>query len=217
MHRSALLLSAAAVSALRCPAPRASAAATTTALPSAEAARLFGRFTDPILYLDAAVGACCHSACSDCEWRDPEGGYRFDLMKSVQPKWLCCYLHRDFADERGSHTPKWVLALFPEGEASAALSRAEFETRLQDAPFETSMGPKGAVKAGDTALAEETIEVMWSWLADGSETLEPMQAVRRLQDMSLDANREGAIGEGPDSIDWKTFAKALGAKPFERW
>jgi hypothetical protein len=201
-------------SALRCPAPRASVA---TALPAAEAARLFGRFADQVLYLDANVGACCHSACSDCEWRDAEGGYRFDLMKAVKPKWACCYLHRDFADERGSHTPRWVLPLFPDGAASAALSRAEFEERLQAVEFEMPMGPKGIIRAGEEALASETVELFWSWLADGSDTLDAQQAVQRLQDMSPDENREGAIGEGPDSVDWKTFARALGAAPFDRW
>ena len=35
--------------------------------------------------------------------------------------------------------------------------------------------------------------------------------------MSLAEDREGAIGEGPDFVDWKSFAKALGAAPFERW
>ena len=35
--------------------------------------------------------------------------------------------------------------------------------------------------------------------------------------MSPAEDREGAIGEGPDFVDWKGFAKALGASPFERW
>lgn len=68
---------------------------------TAEVAKLFGRMADSVLYLDPAVGACCHSACSDCEWRDKGGGYRFDVLKSVRNKWICCYAHRDFQDERG--------------------------------------------------------------------------------------------------------------------
>ena len=35
------------------------------ALPAIEAARLYGRFAEKQLFLDAKVGACCHSACSD--------------------------------------------------------------------------------------------------------------------------------------------------------
>lgn len=35
------------------------------ALPAIDAARLYGRFAEKQLYLDAKVGACCHSACSD--------------------------------------------------------------------------------------------------------------------------------------------------------
>jgi len=47
---------------------------------------MFGRFAEKTLYLDKAIGACCHSACSDCEWREPDGGYRFDLLKAAVPK-----------------------------------------------------------------------------------------------------------------------------------
>ena len=39
----------------------------------------------------------------------------------------------------------------------------------------------------------------------------------RHQTMSLDANKEGAIGEGPDSLVWKEFALGLGCKPFDRF
>ena len=106
------------------------ACAVATAVSTSEVAKLFGRLAEPVLYLDGNVGACCHSACSDCEWRDPEGGYRcdppspshllsaqpvvhrhclgrtaVDLIKATQPKWVCCYRLRDFGDERGAHVP----------------------------------------------------------------------------------------------------------------
>lgn len=66
-----------------------------------QVAKLFGRFSEKTLYLEKEVGVCCHSACSDCEWRTPDGGYRFDILKATAPKWLPCYLSRDFGDERG--------------------------------------------------------------------------------------------------------------------
>ena len=51
--------------------------------------------------------------------------------------------------------------------------------------------------------------------ADGEE--DPADVLARLQDMQSGEDRAGAIGEGPDFVDWKSFAKALGAQPFERW
>eukprot|EP00966_Prymnesium_polylepis_P016276 375407-Prymnesium_polylepis.1 len=79
------------------------------------------------------------------------------------------------------------------------------------------MGPRGAIKAGEDALEPETLATLWAYLAEGGEALSMSDAVRRLQDMSPVENREGAIGEGPDSLDWKAFAKGLGAAPFEKW
>ena len=186
-------------------------------LATPEAAKLFGRFAESQLYLDKHVGACCHSACSDCEWRDPEGGYRFDVLKSTVPKWLPCYLVRDFDDDRGCHVPTWSKALFPDGEGGR-LSSVEFADRFAALDFAMPMGPKGAIKEDD-APSDEAIASLWSWLCDGEERddLDAATVLRRLQDMSLVTDREGAIGEGPDYVDWKSFAKALGAAPFERW
>ena len=116
-----------------------------------------------------------------------------------------------------SHSPRWVTVLYPEGEASAPISRTEFDTRLGAAEFEMPMGPRGNIKAGEDELEPETLAVLWMYLADGAETLSVQEAVRRLQDMSLDENRDGAVGEGPDMLDWKAFAKGLGALPFEKW
>lgn len=118
------MLLATATTGVRLPPPRLSAAVAT--LPTAECAKLFGRFAENQLYLDPEVGGCCHSACDDCEWRLPDGGYRFDLLKAMKPKWVPCYQHRDFGDERGSHTPRWVAALFPDG---APLARDAFGDR----------------------------------------------------------------------------------------
>lgn len=188
------------------------------ALATPEAAKLFGRFAEKELYLDKQVGACCHSACSDCEWRDPEGGYRFDLMKANFPKWLPCYLVRDFEDERGCHTPRWSSELFPDG-ADSSVSRADFAERLAALEFTEAMGPKGKIKADAAELSDEAIDALWSYLCDGdaAEAVDAASALKRLQDMSPDEDREGVIGEGPDFVDWKNFAKALGAAPFERW
>lgn len=234
----------------RCAAPRATVAA--TALSTFEAAKIFCRMADATLYLDGAVGACCHSACSDCEWRLPDGGYRFDIMSSTRRKWVPCYLARDFGDERGCHVPRWAKALFPDGEASPALTRAQFGAAMIGLDFEmasarapanaartsprlreplrasppsshravrigAAVGPRGNIAAGADEPEADAIEALWAYLSDGAEELAPMAAVRRLQDLSPDEDRAGAIGEGPDSLDWKAFAKGLGVAPFEKW
>ena len=199
----------------RCAAPRAQAVS--TSMSTIDAAKLFGRLAEQTLYLDERVGACCHSACSDCEWRLPDGGYRFDILKSSVPKWIPCYLRRDFGDERGCHIPVWSSALFPDADVST-LSRAEFDERLHGLPYNSAMGPKGTVK--EPALSEELLDSLWSWLnqdAADAMSIEASTFVRRLQDLSLAEDRDGVIGEGPDSLVWKEFAKGLGAAPFERF
>ena len=203
------------------PAPQLSAA-TATDFSTLDAAVLFGRLCESKLYLDPAVGDCCHSACSDCEWRLPDGGYRFDLLTATRPKWIPCYIHRDFEDTRGSHTPRWVSAFFPAAaggdvESAAPIDRAGFETALQDLAFDMPMGPRGNLNAETAALSAGALETIWSYLAGGEETLSAGRMIGRLQEMSLAEDRHGAVGEGPDSIDWKEFAKGLGAPPFERF
>lgn len=191
----------------------------TSALASKDAAKLFGRFAESQLYLDKAVGACCHSACSDCEWRLPDGGYRFDLLKSSVPKWLPCYFARDFEDERGCHATAWSTALFPEG-ADSVVNRAEFDERFAALEFAMPMGPKGIIKAEDDAPSAAALDALWTFLCDADPTSDELAAsvmLKRLQDMNPDEDRLGAIGDGPDFVDWKAFAKALGAAPFERW
>jgi hypothetical protein len=65
---------------------------------------------------------------------------------------------------------------------------------------------------------------LWVYLCGGeaADELGAPTALTRLQEMvstdeKLDPERKGAIGEGPDFVSWKDFAKALGASPFERW
>ena len=197
--------------------------ASSMAVATPDAARLYGRFAEKTLYLDKQVGACCHSACSDCEWRDPEGGYRFDLLKANFPKWLPCYLERDFCDERGCHVPTWSQQLFPDGPESS-VSRDDFAARLIGLDFEMPMGPKGTIKPDAAEPSPEAVEAFWAYLCGGeaADELEATTALARLQamvttDERLDPERKGTIGEGPDFVPWKDFAKALGASPFERW
>ncbi|EOD28676.1 hypothetical protein EMIHUDRAFT_234836 [Emiliania huxleyi CCMP1516] len=158
---------------------------------------------EPLVHLDPEVGACCHSACSDCEWRLPDGGYRFDVLKATKPKWVPCYLRRDFGDERGCHEPRWASALFPGG---GEVTRAQFGEALAGLGFEMPMGPRGSVGA-DGGVPESAADALWAWLAGDGDALTPEGARTRLQAMAEDPQAEGAVGEGPDHLVWKEFAK----------
>lgn len=201
---------------LRVPSANIRASATAeaaTGVPTAEVAKLWGRLAENVLFLDKTVGACCHSACSDCEWRLPDGGYRWDVMKSMQPKWIGCYRERDFEDQRGVHAPKWAAVLFADADE---VSRQDFAERFASMEYAEAMGPKGKVR--DATLSDEAVELLWETLAGGETTLTYARMREILQGMSLDeANPDGAIGEGPDSLVWKEFAMGMGCKPFDRF
>ena len=213
------MLSCLALSPLGLQLPRASihanaaTAEAATSVPTAEVAKLFGRFAEKVLHLDRTVGPCCHSACSDCEWRTPDGGYRWDVMKAMQPKWVGCYRERDFEDQRGSHAPKWVTTIFADGDE---IGRQDFVERLTSMEYAEAMGPKG--KVVDAIPSDEVVDLLWETLAGAGEEILSFASMREgLQKMSLDEDRDGAIGEGPDMIVWKEFAKGMGCKPFDRF
>jgi len=195
-----------------------SASETTAALSTRDAAILFGKMAEQNLFLDAAVGACCHSACSDCEWRLPDGGYRWDVLRATKPKWLPLYFKRDFNDERGCGIPRWAAALFPACVDDIAdktpVTRAQFSEALTSLEFQMPMGPRGNIAAG-AELSDAAVDALWAYVADGADALAPAAMCARLQAMAEDPNGDGAIGEGPDSLVWKEFAMGLGAKPFE--
>jgi hypothetical protein len=51
-----------------------------------ELIKIFGRLAEKTLFGDGSAGQCCHSGCSDCEWR-----YSFDILQSARPKWIPSY------------------------------------------------------------------------------------------------------------------------------
>ena len=53
------------------------------------------------------------------------------------------------------------------------------------------------VKPDDAELADATVDALWEFLAAGSAELDAAACIARLQEMSLDENRDGAVGEAP--------------------
>jgi hypothetical protein len=80
-----------------------------------EAVKLFGRLAEKYIMLDASAGLCCYSGCSDCEYREPGGGYRMADQSASRPKWIPNYDHRSFPSSGKEHTTKWSSELFTEG------------------------------------------------------------------------------------------------------
>jgi len=78
-----------------------------------ECVKLFGRLAEKYIMLDASGGLCCYSACSDCEFRLPDGGYIMSEMSAARPKWIPCYEQR--SQESGKeHSSKWSDEIFGE-------------------------------------------------------------------------------------------------------
>mmetsp|Transcript_39410 Transcript_39410/g.92048 ORF Transcript_39410/g.92048 Transcript_39410/m.92048 type:complete len:215 (+) Transcript_39410:77-721(+) len=80
-----------------------------------EYTKLFGRLAEKYIMLDASAGLCCYSACSDCEFREPGGGYRMSEMSAARPKWIPCYEKREQPANNKEHTTKWSADIFGEG------------------------------------------------------------------------------------------------------
>jgi hypothetical protein len=94
------------------------------------------------------------------------------------------------------------------------VSRAQFSDALASLEFQMPMGPRGNIAVG-AELSPAAVDALWEYVAHGAEELAPAAMRARLQALAEEAGGNGAVGEGPDSLVWKEFAKGLGAKPFE--
>ena len=72
--------------------------------PIPKAAKIFGRISSPYILLDSTGGSCCYSGCTDCAYRDPEGGYKMSEMTAARPKWVVCYSSRVVGTVQGLKT-----------------------------------------------------------------------------------------------------------------
>ena len=48
----------------------------------------------------------CYSACTDCEYKIPDIGYRITEQSSPRPKWIAAYDHRSFLSSGEEHVSK---------------------------------------------------------------------------------------------------------------
>eukprot|EP00640_Fibrocapsa_japonica_P007446 CAMPEP_0113940976 /NCGR_PEP_ID=MMETSP1339-20121228/6999_1 /TAXON_ID=94617 /ORGANISM="Fibrocapsa japonica" /LENGTH=199 /DNA_ID=CAMNT_0000944989 /DNA_START=94 /DNA_END=693 /DNA_ORIENTATION=+ /assembly_acc=CAM_ASM_000762 len=179
----------------------------------ADLAKIFGRLSEKEIFMDPAVGACCHSACTDCEWRKPDGGYRFDLIRSGRPKWIPTYIERDFKDSRGCHVPQWS-EMFGE---SAELSKEDFKMKLVDLKFSMPMGPSGFL-SGQPEPSDLVLDSFWNAItstissiknadSDSISSISSKDFTDVLQKWSMQDDVDDT--RGPDFVDWNAFQEVM--------
>jgi len=169
----------------------------TVSLEPKEAVKLFGRLAEKYIMLDASGGMCCYSACSDCEYRNPDGGYIMADQSASRPKWIPVYDHRAFESSGKQHTSKWSSDIFKNG---PAVTKEEFISALVGMTFSTPLGgPYVSASAGkieDTNAAELLFDV----LAGEKEKLTKHRMGKVMRELA----------NGEEGLTWPSFSKSLG-------
>eukprot|EP00569_Conticribra_weissflogii_P018269 CAMPEP_0171444540 /NCGR_PEP_ID=MMETSP0881-20121228/33731_1 /TAXON_ID=67004 /ORGANISM="Thalassiosira weissflogii, Strain CCMP1336" /LENGTH=219 /DNA_ID=CAMNT_0011968287 /DNA_START=28 /DNA_END=687 /DNA_ORIENTATION=- len=163
-----------------------------------EAVKLFGRLAEKYIMLDASAGMCCYSGCSDCEFREPGGGYRMADQSSARPKWIPSYDHREFNSGK-EHTSKWSTEIFTEG---PSVTKEEFVSRLINMDFVPPLG--GPYLAASAAgIDDETpATTLFDILAGEKEKLTKHRMGLQIK----------SLANGEEGLTWAHFSTAMGAK-----
>mmetsp|Transcript_13620 Transcript_13620/g.31917 ORF Transcript_13620/g.31917 Transcript_13620/m.31917 type:complete len:218 (-) Transcript_13620:86-739(-) len=163
-----------------------------------EAVKVFGRLAEKYIMLDESGGMCCYSACKDCEFRLPDGGYRMADQSAARPKWIPIYEERVFSGQGKEHVSKWNTEIFPD--AKTTVTKEEFVEAVLALDFATPLGgpfvSKSAGKLEETTVAECLFDI----LADGKDTLSRRKMSSGLQKLS----------SGEAGLNWPSFSAALG-------
>ena len=160
-----------------------------------EAVKIFGRLAEKYIMLDETAGMCCYSACSDCEYRLPDGGYRMADQSAARPKWIPSYVSRTINGKE--HTTKWSSELFLEGET--ALDQTTFAERIIQLAYAPPLG--GPYVGASAAAIEDTTVAMHLFhiLANGKEKLTKARISTRLKQLA----------GGEEGMTWAKFQEAL--------
>eukprot|EP00544_Gedaniella_sp_CCMP2646_P014477 CAMPEP_0202495466 /NCGR_PEP_ID=MMETSP1361-20130828/16564_1 /ASSEMBLY_ACC=CAM_ASM_000849 /TAXON_ID=210615 /ORGANISM="Staurosira complex sp., Strain CCMP2646" /LENGTH=213 /DNA_ID=CAMNT_0049126497 /DNA_START=71 /DNA_END=712 /DNA_ORIENTATION=- len=177
-----------------------SAAATNISLDPKEAVKLFGRLAEKYIMLDDTGGMCCYSACKDCEYREPGGGYRMADQSASRPKWIPVYDERKFEAMGKAHTSKWSAELFADG---PAVTKEEFvdalTTKLEYSP---PLGGPYVSKSAAKLENSEGASLVFDLLAGDKEKLTKHRMSTRLRELS----------DGEEGITWASFQRIVGAE-----
>ena len=158
-----------------------------------EAVKIFGRLAEKYILLDETAGMCCYSACKDCEYRLPGGGYRMADQTAARPKWIPSYIRRTVPNE---HSTKWSSELFGD---DSTISKECFVQRLLELDY---LPPLGGPYVGASAAEPSTsdaAEKLFDVLSQGKNKLEKLDMSTRLKDLA----------GGEEGLTWAMFLDAL--------
>jgi len=175
--------------------------ATAKAVDPKAAVKLFGRLAEKYIMLDASAGMCCYSGCKDCEFRDPNGGYRMADQSSSRPKWIPTYEYRNFASSGKEHATKWSTEIFTE--EKKVVTKQEFVEALGSMPFVPPLASGAPYLSASAAKKIDDIEIVESLfdvLVQEKDVLTEKGMSRRMKEIS----------EGEEGLTWPLFSKALG-------
>jgi hypothetical protein len=135
----------------------------TATLDSRELTKIFGRFAAKSILLDIPgagtpeMANCCHGGCDNCNY-----SHSFDNLSAGRAKWVPTYSTRTLIDGRSEKAP-WANIFDSPDSTEEAIDKATFIERIQQLPYEMSMGPGTSVPADETPL-ESAVEAFWDIL-----------------------------------------------------
>jgi len=156
-----------------------------------EAVKLFGRLAEKYIVLDSSGGMCCYSACTDCEYRLPGGGYRMADQSAARPKWIPAY-ERRVAGAGNEHNTKWSVQIFAQ---SPVVNQDEFVTAVHSLEYVPPLG--GPYVSASAAYLEDTTAAkrLFHILADGKDKLTKHRMGVRLKQLA----------GGEEGLTWPNF------------
>lgn len=163
-----------------------------------EAVKLFGRLAEKYIMLDASAGLCCYSACSDCEYREPGGGYRMADQSAARPKWIPCYDQRVFETQGKEHTTKWSSEIFPD---APVVTKEEFVERVVNLEFAPPLGGPFLAKSAAAIEDESAAGTLFDVLAGEKEKLTRHRMGKEMK----------VLSNGEEGLTWAMFSAAMGA------
>lgn len=162
-----------------------------------DAVKLFGRLAEKYIMLDESGGMCCYSACKDCEYRLPDGGYKMADQTASRPKWIPVYEERSFKGQNKEHKTKWSTEIFTDG---PSVTKEEFVKAVTELEFATPLGGPFVSKSAGTIEDTTAAECLFDILAEGKEKLSRFKMSLRMKDLA----------GGEEGLTWAKFSDALG-------
>jgi hypothetical protein len=161
-----------------------------------EAVKIFGRLAEKYIMLDSSGGMCCYSACKDCEYRLPGGGYKMADQSAARPKWIPSYEERVFESVGKEHASAWGKEVFSSG---PYVIKEEFVERVKGMKFSPPLG--GPYRSASAAGIEDdlALETFFDLLAGEKERLTKHRMSTRIKE----------IANGNEGLIWSDFMAAL--------